>query len=114
MYRCGRGPLFFGPLGLGLEGGLHGLAGEFLGGGDGEGLDTADDLAVGGVIGGLLQLLGQEQGSLQYEGLEGRLGSESALSHGGSSGVGCLEDTAYGRKLPETIRAPAVRGRAVK
>jgi len=60
MYSCGRGPLFFGPLGLGLERGLHGLAGQFPGGGDGQGLDAGEDLAVGGIVGGLLQLSGQE------------------------------------------------------
>jgi hypothetical protein len=53
-----RAPLFFGRWGLGLEGGLNGLPGEFACGGDGQGLDPGQDLAIGSVVGGLLQLLG--------------------------------------------------------
>jgi hypothetical protein len=62
-------PFFFDRLGLGLEGGLDGLAGEFAGGGDGQGLDASEDLAIRGRLRGLLQLAGQEHGLLQDQGL---------------------------------------------
>jgi hypothetical protein len=58
-------PLFFGRFGLRLQGGLDGLAGQFAGSGDGEGLDASEDLSVGGGVGGLLQLLGKQQGLLE-------------------------------------------------
>jgi hypothetical protein len=80
------GALYFGGGGLGLEGGLDRLAGQFAGGGDGEGLDAGEDVAVGGRLSSRLQLLGQEQGLLQEQGLQGRLGVEGrALGHSGSS-----------------------------
>jgi hypothetical protein len=46
-------------LGLGLEGGLDGLTGEFLSGVDGGGLDAGEDLSVGSLVGGAFELLGQ-------------------------------------------------------
>ena len=86
MYRFGPAPLFFGRLGLGLEGGLDGLAGEFAGGGDGQGLDARQNLAVGGGAGGGLQLLGQQERLLKEQGLERGVGVEgSARGQGGSS-----------------------------
>jgi hypothetical protein len=51
-------------LGLGLQGGLDGLASQFASGGDGQSLDAGEDLAVGCGVGGLLQLLGEQQGLL--------------------------------------------------
>src|SRR6185437_1582394 len=83
-HRRGRAPLFFGRRGLGLQGGLHGPAGEFAGGGDGQGLDAGQDLAVRGVVGGLLQLLGEQQRLLDQQRLQGGLGSKRARVHGGS------------------------------
>ena len=82
-------------------------AGESPGGGDGEGLDAAEALAVGGVAGGPLRWAGQQQGLLHDEGLERGPGAASARRHGGPSGVGSSQDTPTSRKLPETIRAPS-------
>jgi hypothetical protein len=61
------GTLFFGRLGLGLQGRFDRPAGEFAGGGDGQGLDAREDLAVRGGIGGGLQLLGEQQHLLDQE-----------------------------------------------
>jgi predicted cupin superfamily sugar epimerase len=95
-------PLFFGGRGLGLQGGLDGLAGQLAGGGDGEGLDAGEDQAVGCGVGGLLQLLGQEQGLLEEQGLQGGLGVEGgALGHGSS--LKAWVPRGY-RQLTETTR----------
>jgi hypothetical protein len=67
MYRCVPAPLFFGRGGLGLQGGLDGAAGEFACGGDGQGFDARQDLPVGGVVGGPLQLSGEQQRLLQHQ-----------------------------------------------
>src|SRR5262249_60440641 len=67
----------------GLEGGMDGLGGELAGGGDGQGLHPLEDLAVGGGVGGLLELAGQEQGLLQEQGFQGRGCRKGARGHGG-------------------------------
>jgi hypothetical protein len=69
---------------LGLQGGLDGLSGQVASGGDGESFDASEDLSVGGGIGGLFQLLGEQQGLLEQQGLQGGLGSKGAWFHGGS------------------------------
>jgi hypothetical protein len=46
---------------------LDGPTGEFAGGGDSSGFDTGEDLAIGGLVGGLLQSPGQEEGLFEEE-----------------------------------------------
>jgi hypothetical protein len=87
---------------LRLQGGLDGLAGKFAGGRDGEGLDLGKDLTVGGLVGSLLQLPGEQERLLDDEGLEGALGPEGAWGHGGSS-LRAREPPGYLR-LPRTTR----------
>jgi hypothetical protein len=60
---------------------LDGLAGQLAGGGDSQGLDLGEDVAVGGGVGGLLQLPGEQECLLDEEGLEGGLSAEGALAH---------------------------------
>jgi hypothetical protein len=83
--RSNRSAWFFGGLGLCLQGGLDGLAGEFAGGGDGEGLDLGEDLAIGGLVRGPLQLLGQKEGPFHDQGLQGGVRLESVPGHDDSS-----------------------------
>jgi hypothetical protein len=63
-------PLFFDGGSLGLQRKLHGPASEFLGGRDGGGFDAGEDLSVGGGVGNLLQLAGQEEGLFEDEGFQ--------------------------------------------
>ena len=53
-----------------MRGQLDGLTGEFAGGGDSSGFDTGEDVAIGGLVGGLLQLPGQEEGLFEDEGFQ--------------------------------------------
>jgi len=69
-------------VGLGLQGGLDGPASEFAGAGDGQGLDLGQDLPIGGLIGGLLELAGQQEGLLNDQGFQGSVGLEGAGLHG--------------------------------
>src|SRR5262249_30255740 len=101
--------------GLGLEGGLDRLAGQFAGGGDGQGLDLGENLTVGGAVGRGLQLLGEQQRLLQEQGLQRGLGMGGSARGHGSSSKGCVptKHTASEPKLPETIRAPSAKREAV-
>jgi hypothetical protein len=70
------------------------MAGEFAGGGDGQGLHAAEDLAVRGGVGGGLELLGERQRLLDEQRLQGSFGLKRALPHGGSSGRKCRQNNA--------------------
>src|SRR5262249_9688561 len=76
------GTPFFGRVGLGLQGGLDGLAREFLSGEDGGGLDAGEDLPVGGLGGGAFELLGEQERLFEAKGLQRRFGLERARWHG--------------------------------
>jgi hypothetical protein len=69
-------------VGLGLQGSLDGLAGQFASAGDGQGLNLGQNLAVGGFVGGLLELAGQEESLLNDEGFERRASFKGAGLHG--------------------------------
>ena len=49
---------------------MGGLAGEFTSGRDGGGFDAAQDLSVGGFVGGPLELSGQQEGLFEDEGFQ--------------------------------------------
>src|SRR5262249_30833603 len=84
----GTAPLFFGLLGLGLEGGFDGLAGQLAAGRGGEGLGPGEDVGGRGIGGGPRPLAGEEEGLLDEEGFEGGTGAEGALAHGVPPGRG--------------------------
>jgi hypothetical protein len=63
-------PLFFDGVSLGLQGQLHSLACEFAGSRNRGGFDACEDLSVRGIVGGLLELSGQEQGLFEDEGFQ--------------------------------------------
>jgi hypothetical protein len=60
-------PLFFDGGRLALQGQLDGLAGEFAGSRDSGGFDTGEDLSVGSIVSGLLELSSQEKGLFEDE-----------------------------------------------
>jgi len=111
--QCGQvrpGALFFGRGGPGLERRLDGPAGQLPAGRDGGGLDGGEHPAVGRGVGGLLQLPGEQEGQLDEQGLQGRVGVEGAAGHGGSS-VGHRQTTHGRGQPPQSITAPNEHGR---
>ena len=64
-----------------LERGLDGRARQLTCGGYGRGLDGRENLPVGRVIGGLLELASQEQSLLDEKGFECRFCLERATGH---------------------------------
>ena len=109
--RCVPAPFFFGRLGLGRQGRLDGPAGEFADGGDGEGPDAGQDVAVRGRVGARLQLLGQEKRLLDPQRRQRGRGPKRAWLQGSSLGRKGRQGHASGPKLPETIPAPAAARR---
>src|SRR5262245_38002797 len=64
-----------------LQAGLDSLAGQLAGGRAGERFDPGEDLAVGGLVGGLLELACQQQGLFEDEGLQRRVGLKGVGAH---------------------------------
>lgn len=64
-----------------MECGFDRCACELACGGYGRGLNGRENLSVGRVIGGLLELASQEQGLLDEKGFERRLCLERAAGH---------------------------------
>ena len=92
--RSGRAPLFFEGLDLGLERVLQGPAEEVAAGAQQERLAAVDDLPVRGGVGGGLQFLGQGQGPLDDQALQGGQASRAVGVMGASGG--------------ESIRSPVI------
>jgi hypothetical protein len=64
-----------------LQGGLDGLACEFVSGSYGGGLDASEDLPVGRLGGGAFELPGEQEGLFEEKGLQGRFGLKAAGRH---------------------------------
>jgi hypothetical protein len=65
-----------------LQGSLDSPAGQFAGGGDGQGLDLGQDLAISSGVGGLLELASQQEGLLQDEDFQRATGFKGTVLHG--------------------------------
>jgi hypothetical protein len=81
MCRCARAPLFFGVVGVALEGGGQAVAEELAAAVEEEGLAGVEDAAQRGLPGVGLEPAGEIQGHLDDLPLQGGLGEDRRFRH---------------------------------
>jgi hypothetical protein len=81
MCRYARDPLFFGVVGVTLEGGGEAVAEELASAVEEEGLAGVEDAADGGLLGMGLELAGEVQGHLDDLLLQRGLGEDRRFRH---------------------------------